>query len=158
MSIPFKDVKKLIQLLEDSALAELEVTSQEGLTVRVAKPQSHPVAAVPQLLGSAHETIVSSEAVSTPVTSSVSTDHAVKSPIVGTVYLSPEPDAPTFVEVGQKVQIGDVLCIVEAMKMFNKIKADRAGVVSACCVENGQVVDYDRSLFTIKETEAHGDA
>ena len=80
---------------------------------------------------------------------SVSTDNAVLSPMVGTFYRSPSPDAPAFVEVGQSVRVGDVLCIVEAMKMMNQIEADRAGTVTAIHVENGEPVEFDQPLITI---------
>ena len=76
--------------------------------------------------------------------------HELKSPMVGTVYLSPAPGSPEFVKVGQKVKAGDTLCLVEAMKMFNKIEADKAGTVSACLVENAQPVEYDQPLFVIE--------
>ena len=79
----------------------------------------------------------------------VNTDDAVKSPMVGTFYRSPSPEAPSFVEVGQSVRAGDVLFIVEAMKMMNQIEADRAGTVTAIHAENGEPVEFDQPLITI---------
>jgi acetyl-CoA carboxylase biotin carboxyl carrier protein len=79
----------------------------------------------------------------------VSTDNAVLSPMVGTFYRSPSPDASAFVEVGQTVRVGDVLCIVEAMKMMNQIEADRAGTVTAIHVADGEPVEFDQPLITI---------
>ena len=76
--------------------------------------------------------------------------HIVRSPMVGTFYRTPSPDAKAFVEVGQKVNIGDTLCIVEAMKMMNQIEADKAGVVKAILVESGQPVEFDEPLFVIE--------
>ena len=76
-------------------------------------------------------------------------DNAVLSPMVGTFYRSPSPEAPSFVEVGQTVRVGDVLCIVEAMKMMNQIEADRAGTVTAIHVENGEAVEFDQPLISI---------
>ena len=76
--------------------------------------------------------------------------HAVKSPMVGTVYLSSAPGEDAFVEVGQEVEVGDTLCLIEAMKMFNQIEADKAGKISARLVENGQPVEYDQPLFIIE--------
>ncbi|MGB0623711.1 MAG: acetyl-CoA carboxylase biotin carboxyl carrier protein, partial [Luminiphilus sp.] len=76
-------------------------------------------------------------------------DNAVLSPMVGTFYRSPSPEAPAFVEVGQTVRVGDVLCIVEAMKMMNQIEADRAGTVTAIHVENGEAVEFDQPLISI---------
>lgn len=75
--------------------------------------------------------------------------HVVASPMVGTFYRSPSPDASPFVEVGQKVSVGDVLCIVEAMKMMNQIESDKAGTVTAILVEDGQPVEFDQPMFTI---------
>ena len=84
-----------------------------------------------------------------PAAPTVDTDNAVKSPMVGTFYRSPSPEAPAFVEVGQSVRAGDVLCIVEAMKMMNQIEADRAGTVTAIHAENGEPVEFDQPLITI---------
>ncbi len=76
--------------------------------------------------------------------------HKVRSPMVGTLYASPSPDAPAFVTVGQKVKAGDTLCIIEAMKMFNEIEADRAGTITAILVSNGEPVEFDQPLFVIE--------
>ncbi len=71
--------------------------------------------------------------------------------MVGTVYLAPSPGSKPFVEIGQRVKIGDTLCIIEAMKMFNQVEADKAGTISACLVENAHPVEYDQTLFVIEE-------
>ena len=84
-----------------------------------------------------------------PVAETISTDNAVLSPMVGTFYRSPSPEAGAFVEVGQVVRVGDVLCIVEAMKMMNQIEADRAGTVTAIHVTDGEPVEFDQPLITI---------
>lgn len=76
--------------------------------------------------------------------------HTVKSPMVGTVFLSPSPNVPAFVEIGKQVKVGDVLCIVEAMKMFNHIEADHDGTITARLIENGQPVEFDQPLFVIE--------
>ncbi len=78
------------------------------------------------------------------------TGHIVRSPMVGTMYLSPSPGAKSFIEIGEQVNVGDTLCIIEAMKMFNQIEADKAGKVKARLVENGQPVEYDQGLFVIE--------
>lgn len=78
------------------------------------------------------------------------TGHKVCSPMVGTMYASPSPDAPPFVKIGQSVKVGDTLCIIEAMKMFNEIEADRAGVIVDILVQNGEPVEYDQPLFIIE--------
>ena len=86
----------------------------------------------------------------TPEAAAPSATNAVKSPMVGTFYRSPSPDAAPFVEVGQNVRVGDVLCIVEAMKMMNQIEADRAGTVTAVHAENGDPVEFDQPLITVE--------
>ena len=75
--------------------------------------------------------------------------HIIKAPMVGTAYLSPSPDAPTFVSVGQSVKLGDPLCIIEAMKMMNRIEADKAGVITMVLIETGKPVEFDQPLFII---------
>jgi acetyl-CoA carboxylase biotin carboxyl carrier protein len=80
----------------------------------------------------------------------VGQSHAIAIPMVGTAYLSPSPQASTFVKIGDNVQVGDVLCIVEAMKMFNQIEADAAGIIKSILVENGQPVEYGQPLFVIE--------
>ena len=85
-----------------------------------------------------------------PEAAAPSAANAVKSPMVGTFYRSPSPDAAPFVEVGQSVRAGDVLCIVEAMKMMNQIEADRAGTVTAIHAENGEPVEFDQPLITVE--------
>jgi acetyl-CoA carboxylase biotin carboxyl carrier protein len=84
-----------------------------------------------------------------PEAAAPAADNAVLSPMVGTFYRSPSPEAPSFVEVGQTVRVGDVLCIVEAMKMMNQIEADRAGTVTAIHVENGEAVEFDQPLISV---------
>ena len=78
------------------------------------------------------------------------TGHTIKSPMVGTFYRTPSPDSKAFVEVGQTVNVGDVLCIVEAMKMMNQIESEKAGTIKAILVENGQPVEFDQPLFIIE--------
>jgi acetyl-CoA carboxylase biotin carboxyl carrier protein len=78
------------------------------------------------------------------------TGHPLRSPMVGTVYLSPSPEADNFVKVGQTVNVGDVMCLIEAMTMFNQIEADKAGVVKACLVKSGDPVEFDHPLFIIE--------
>ncbi len=85
-----------------------------------------------------------------PTTPPVLPGHQVHSPMVGTMYTSPSPDAPQFVSVGQSVKVGDTLCIIEAMKMFNEIESDRAGIITAILVNNGEPVEYDQPLFVIE--------
>ncbi|PCH60301.1 MAG: acetyl-CoA carboxylase, biotin carboxyl carrier protein, partial [SAR86 cluster bacterium] len=79
----------------------------------------------------------------------VTSENALKSPMVGTFYRSPSPSSPAFVEIGKHVKVGDVVCIVEAMKMMNEIEADRSGIVEAILVEDGEPVEFDQALLTI---------
>ena len=150
-----RKVKKLIELLEESNIDEIEIIEGEE-SVRISR-NSHaaPAAmtyAAPQMVAPAPAPAAPAAApapAEAAASESVSTDNAVLSPMVGTFYRSPSPDAPAFVEVGQSVRVGDVLCIVEAMKMMNQIEADRAGTVTAIHVENGEPVEFDQPLITI---------
>ena len=150
-----RKVKKLIELLEESGIDELEIHEGEE-SVRISRYSQHaPVAATPQFspvapgVAPAAATAPAQEPAAVPATESAPAGHQVKSPMVGTFYTAPSPSSPVFAEVGQHVKEGDVLCIVEAMKMMNQIKADKSGTVEAILVENGQPVEYDQPLFTI---------
>jgi len=146
-----RKVKKLIELLEASSVDEIEIKEGEE-SVRISRNTGAPIAM-------AAAPVPAAPAMPAPVAPAlapalapapaVNTDDAVKSPMVGTFYRSPSPEAPSFVEVGQSVRAGDVLCIVEAMKMMNQIEADRAGTVTAIHAENGEPVEFDQPLITI---------
>jgi acetyl-CoA carboxylase biotin carboxyl carrier protein len=143
-----RKVKKLIELLEQSNINELEINegdesvriSRGGTPVTYATaPVPAPVAApVPEAAPAAAEAAAPEPA-----------GHAVKSPMVGTFYSSPAPGSPAFVSVGQKVAAGDVICIIEAMKMMNQIEADKAGTIGAIMVEDGEAVEFDQPIVTI---------
>ena len=144
-----RKVKKLIELLEESNIGEIEIKEGED-SVRIshnggAAVVQAPMAYAPPPLAPAPAVAPAAE----PAAAPVSDANAVLSPIVGTFYRSPGPDAASFVEVGQTVRVGEVLCIVEAMKMMNQIEADRAGTVAAIHVENGDPVEFDQPLITI---------
>lgn len=149
-----RKVKKLIELLEESGIDELEIHEGEE-SVRISRySKNAPVAPAPMMFAppaAAAPTPVAAEpTVSEPAAPPPqSNDHQVRSPMVGTYYSAPSPDAPDFAKVGQQVREGDVLCIVEAMKMMNQIKADTSGTIKAILVDNGQPVEYDQPLFTI---------
>lgn len=147
-----RKVKKLIEMLEASNLGEIEIREGEE-SIRISRGSS----VAPPAIASAGAPI----AVLAPVASSpaapTATDapalpsgHAVKSPMVGTFYRAPSPDAKAFVEIGNTVSVGDRLCIIEAMKMLNEIEADKSGVVRAILKENGQPVEYGETLFVIE--------
>ena len=144
-----RKVKKLIELLEESNIGEIEIKEGEE-TVRISRQGTVP-APVAYAPPAAQAPVAASPAADVPTQDSIAPviDNAVLSPMVGTFYRSPGPDAAAFVEVGQTVRVGDVLCIVEAMKMMNQIEADRAGAVTAIHVENGQAVEFDQPLISI---------
>ena len=152
-----RKVKKLIELLEESGIAELEIQEGEE-SVRISRyPQGQ--AAAPMIMQAPLPTsAVTAAPISTAPTITETTEttpevlegHTVNSPMVGSFYRSSSPSTPPFVDVGKKVNIGDTLCIIEAMKMFNQIEADKAGVIAAILVENGEPVEYGQSLFVIE--------
>ena len=148
-----RKVKKLIELLEESGIAELEIKEGEE-SVRISRiPAGMPVAAAPVMAAPAVAVTAAPAAVQAaePVAAPEETPgHKVKSPMVGTYYSSASPTSGPFVEVGKNVNIGDTLCIIEAMKMMNQIEADKAGKVKQIILENGQPVEFDQVLFIIE--------
>ncbi|OUS11665.1 acetyl-CoA carboxylase, biotin carboxyl carrier protein [Gammaproteobacteria bacterium 53_120_T64] len=146
-----RKVKKLIELLEESNIDELEIKEGEE-SVRIIRNSQTTYAAAPAPLAVPAAAVVAVAAPGTSVGEEapvVPAGHIVTSPMVGTYYSSPAPDAPAFVEVGKAVKVGDVLCIVEAMKMMNQIEADKAGTIGAILVEDGEAVEFDQSMITI---------
>ena len=147
-----RKVKKLIELLEASSVDEIEIKEGEE-SVRISRNTAAPIAMAAPVAAPAMPAAIAA-APSTPAPASEaaapSAANAVKSPMVGTFYRSPSPDAEPFVEIGQSVRAGDVLCIVEAMKMMNQIEADRAGTVTAVHAENGEPVEFDQPLITVE--------
>ncbi|MDI7385552.1 acetyl-CoA carboxylase biotin carboxyl carrier protein [Cronobacter dublinensis] len=154
-----RKIKKLIELVEESGIAELEISEGEE-SVRISRSPANtgfpmmqqaytaPMMQPQQALSNAVAP-AAAPAMEAPAAAEVS-GHIVRSPMVGTFYRTPSPDAKAFVEVGQKVNVGDTLCIVEAMKMMNQIEADKAGVVKAILVESGQPVEFDEPLVVIE--------
>jgi acetyl-CoA carboxylase biotin carboxyl carrier protein len=154
-----RKIKKLIELIKSTGVAEIEIREGEE-SVRITReihqgtpimmaPHTMPTAPVPQQA----QTIPSdtrSESTAGPA-ASVDHKHVVKAPMVGTVYLSPTPGTKSFVEIGQSVKIGDVICLIEAMKMFNQIEADKAGVVTSRLIDNGTPVEFNQPLFIIED-------
>ncbi|MEX0959143.1 MAG: acetyl-CoA carboxylase biotin carboxyl carrier protein [Burkholderiales bacterium] len=146
-----RKLKKLIDLVQESGIAELEITEGEE-KVRISRSGSSVQAAsnLPQLAAPVASPPVAAEAApAAPGAPAEPEGHTVKSPMVGTFYRSPSPGANVFVEVGQTVNAGDTLCIIEAMKLLNEIEADVGGTVKAILVENGQPVEYGQPLFLI---------
>lgn len=148
-----RKLKKLIDLVEESGIAELEITEGEekvkivksGAVATVAVAPAPPPPAAP-----APAVAVALPGPAAPEPASPAPDgHPVKSPMVGTFYRTPSPDAKPFVEVGQAVKEGQIICIIEAMKLMNEIECDKTGTVKAILVENGQPVEYGQPLFII---------
>ena len=152
-----RKLKTLIDLVSDSNISELEITEADG-KVRIVK--SEPVAAAaplmyapnpataPQVAASAAP--LASAAPTEPAAAPVETGHTVKSPMVGTFYLSASPGAKAFVEVGAAIKEGEPICIIEAMKIMNEIEADKSGTVKRILCENGQAVEFGQPLFIIE--------
>jgi len=145
-----RKLKTLIELVESSGIAELEISEGEE-RVRITRT----TASIPQAYAPAPQTIVAAptpQAVAPavePTKPAVAEGHVVKSPMVGTFYRSASPGSKAFVDVGQSVNSGDTLCIIEAMKLLNEIEADQSGVIKAILVENGQPVEFGQPLFVI---------
>jgi acetyl-CoA carboxylase biotin carboxyl carrier protein len=152
-----RKIKKLIDLLEESNLAELEIKEGEEVVrlSRVPKsaapaPAAAPAAAAPVAVAAAPVQASSAPAAAAPpAADALPAGHVVKAPMVGTFYASATPGAPAFASVGQQVAAGDTLGVIEAMKMFNQIEAEVAGTVKAIFVENGQPVEFDEPMFVI---------
>lgn len=150
-----RKIKKLIELVEESGIAELEITEgEESVRIhrggsQVAAPVQYaaPIqaAAAPMAAPAA-----APAAAAEPAAAPEPAGHTVRSPMVGTFYRSSSPGSKAFVEVGQQVNVGDTLCIVEAMKMMNQIEADKAGVVTQILVENQEPVEFDQPMFVIE--------
>ena len=149
-----RKIKKLIELVEESGITELEVQEEEG-TVRISRaapavaPAAIQYAAAPVAPVAAPAVAPAAAAPAEAPAAEIS-GHQVRSPMVGTFYRSPSPEAKAFVEVGQTVKVGDALCIVEAMKMMNRIEADKAGVVKAILINDGDAVEFDEPLIVIE--------
>jgi acetyl-CoA carboxylase biotin carboxyl carrier protein len=150
-------IKKIIKLVENSDIDEIEV-EEEGKKLRVARNRNSAMA---------QQVMIPQHAISMPPAStpahqeskpqkelSESSDkqyHELRSPIVGTFYRAPSPDAETYVEIGQHVKVGSVLCIVEAMKLMNEIESDAEGTIVKIMIENGKPVEYNQVLFLIEK-------
>ena len=148
-----RKVKKLIELLEQSGIAELEIKEGEE-SVRISRQSSTGVQTVASMAAPPAPTaapVVATAAAQTskPEVADSIDGHQVRSPMVGTFYIAASPTSGPFVTPGQQVNIGDTLCIIEAMKMMNQIEADKAGTVRSIMVENGSPVEFDQVLFII---------
>lgn len=152
-----RKLKKLIDLVEESGIAEIEVTEGEE-KVRITRTQASaqpalfappPVAFAPQPAPAATPAAVT-PATTAPAAEPQMSGHTMTSPMVGTFYRKPSPASPAFVEVGQRVNAGDTVCIIEAMKLMNEIEADVSGTIKAILVNDGEPVEYGAPLFVIE--------
>ena len=151
-----RKIKKLIELLEESDIGELEIKEGEE-SVRISRNysgQPQYIAAPMQAAYAPQPAAPAAAPASAPATNEAPAKasydgHVVKSPMVGTFYRSPSPGSPAFAEVGKHVKVGDVICIIEAMKMMNQIEADKAGGIEAILVGDGEPVEFDQPLVTI---------
>ena len=149
-----RKVKKLIELLEESGIAEIEISEGEE-SVRISRypPGGGPAPVVhyaaPPAPAPAPVAAVAAP-IAAPVAVAARNDHTVTAPMVGTFYASATPGAKAFVDIGSEVNVGDTLCIIEAMKMMNQIESDKAGRVTAVLVKNGEPVEFGQPLFIIE--------
>lgn len=148
-----RKLKKLIELVEDSGIAELEITEGEE-SVRIGRyppggPAAHPISAATAESQTPADREPADDEEGAAAQEQFPEGHVVRAPMVGTFYRSPSPDAHPFIEVGDRVTPEQTLCIIEAMKMLNQIEAEVAGEVKAVLAENGQPVEFDQPLFVI---------
>jgi acetyl-CoA carboxylase biotin carboxyl carrier protein len=154
-----RKIKKLIELLEESGIAEIEIKEGEE-AVRISRMQANPpppaypqfthfgpmpMAAAPQL-----EAPAKAPATESAPAKPKPNEHVITAPMVGTFYASPSPGAKAFIEIGDEIKVGQVLCIIEAMKMMNQIEADKAGKVTSIMARNGDPVEFGQPLFVVE--------
>jgi len=148
-----RKIKKLIELIQSTGVAEIEIREGEEsvrITREVHRAAPMMMAQAPMPLAPEAAPVAADAAPAKPATAATLHQHTLKSPMVGTVYLSSTPGAKPFVEIGQSVKSGDVICLIEAMKMFNQIEADKTGTVKARLVDNGTPVEFNQPLFVIE--------
>lgn len=159
-----RKIRKLIELIDETGVAEIEIkegeesvricrahpATQQTFVTSPAYAQSAPMPTAPVPNHHSPASAATSAVVSSDDVAAKHTGHAVKSPMVGTLYYAASPDAKPFVTVGQTVAVGDTLCVIEAMKMFNEIESDKAGVVAAILVNNASPVEFGQPLFIIE--------
>ena len=145
-----RKIRKLIELLQETGISEIEIKEGEE-SLRLSR---HPTSTAMDVhhIRPAHHAPMTHPAmeVSQPAPEAISSGHQVRSPMVGTLYTATSPEAAPFVVLGQSVKVGDSLCMIEAMKMFNEVEADKAGIITAILVQNGSPVEYNQPLFVIE--------
>lgn len=157
MAMDLRKIRKLIELIQETGIAEIEIHEGEE-SVRISRENSKvaaPMISMPTTYtlpaeSAAPAAAPAQTAPAAEPAAAHANKHSVKAPMVGTVYLSPSPGAKAFIQVGQPVKPGDTLCLIEAMKMFNQIEADKAGTVTAILVESGVPVEFNQPLVVIE--------
>lgn len=152
-----RKIRKLIELLQETGIAEIEIKEGEEF-VRISRepsrmaynPGQPPAPPITYSMPAETRPVQQAAPAAAPEVKVQDNKNSVKAPMVGTVYLSPSPGAKAFIEVGQTVKIGDTLCLIEAMKMFNQIESDKAGVVTAILVESGMPVEFNQPIVVIE--------
>lgn len=148
-----RKIRKLIELIKETGIAEIEIKEGEE-SVRITREVTkapHMTQATPVYTAAPLTTPAPTATETAPAPTVEATNkHTLRAPMVGTVYLSPTPGAKAFVEIGQKITAGDTLCLIEAMKMFNQIEADKTGTITAILVENGMPVEFNQPLIVIE--------
>jgi len=153
-----RKIKKLIELLEESGIAEIEIKEGEE-AVRISRMPTgpaaaplhhHPMANVPMAAAVEMPKAITAPPVEAAAAKPRPNEHVITAPMVGTFYASPSPGAKAFIEIGDEVKVGQVLCIIEAMKMMNQIEADKAGKVTSIMARNGDPVEFGQPLFVVE--------
>lgn len=139
-----RKIKKLIELLDESGVAEIEIHEGEE-SVRISRHSPAPA-----MMQAPAPAAPAAAEIPAPAATEAPTGHEVKAPMVGTYYSAPSPGAAPFIEVGQHVNKGDTICIIEAMKLLNQIEADVSGTVKSICVENGEPLEYGQTICIIE--------
>ncbi len=144
-----RKIKKLIELLDESGVAEIEIHEGEE-SVRISRHSPAPAMMPAQEYAMMQAPAPAAAEIPAPAATEAPTGHEVKAPMVGTYYSAPSPGAAPFIEVGQHVNKGDTICIIEAMKLLNQIEADVSGTVKSICVENGEPLEYGQTICIIE--------
>jgi len=146
-----EDIKEILKAFDESKATKIELKNEKGEQLMICQQQTKPVAVETVKIEPVYEeTAVKTESVAMPESVSKSEGTPVTSPMVGVFYAAPAPDQEPYVTVGARVNKGDVLCLIEAMKLMNEVTAEKSGEIVEICVENGQVVEYGQTLFMIK--------
>lgn len=146
-----EDIKEILKAFDESKATKIEIKNEKGEQFMICQQQTKPVAVETVKIEPVYEeTAVKTESVAMPESVSRSEGTPVTSPMVGVFYAAPAPDQEPYVSVGARVNKGDVLCLIEAMKLMNEVTAEKSGEIVEVCAENGQVVEYGQTLFMIK--------